>query len=66
MEGRIVERERYQELKRIFLDALELTGKNREGFLEQTCGADEELRRLVEELLAEHATLNRADHEHGE
>ncbi len=61
-----MERERYQELKRVFLEALELTGRDREDFLERACGGDEELQRFVEELLAEHATLSRADREHEE
>ena len=65
-EGRSVERDRYQQLKRIFRDASELAGEAREEFLEQACAGDEEMRHDALDLLLEHEALRRADREHSE
>jgi serine/threonine-protein kinase len=47
--------ERWQQIKGLFAAALELPAQEREAFLENACGADAELRREVEKLLASFA-----------
>ncbi len=44
--------QRWQEIDRIFADALECEPAERAAFLEEACGGDEELRKEVESLLA--------------
>jgi serine/threonine protein kinase len=46
--------ERYQQIGRIYHSALEMELERRAAFLNKACGADEELRRRVEALLAAH------------
>ena len=58
-----MERDRYQQLKRIFLEAVELAEEDRAAFVADACVGDEELRRHVEVLLGEHAVLSRGDGE---
>ena len=45
--------ERYQQIKKVALAALELEGGQRTEFLDKECGSDNELRREVERLLEE-------------
>ena len=52
-----MDRERYQKLKQVFLEALELSREEREAFVRQACHGDEELRCTAEKLLADHAEL---------
>jgi len=46
--------ERYQQIGKLFDEALELTSEQRAVWLEEVCGADAELRAEVEKLLANH------------
>jgi serine/threonine protein kinase len=46
--------ERYQQIKAIFYSALEAPPSERAAFLNEACGADAELRREVESLIASH------------
>ena len=46
--------ERFQQVEQLYYRALELTSAERAGFLTEACGADDELRREVESLLAAH------------
>ena len=41
----------------LFTEALKLPAREREAFLERSCGSDKELRRKVEALLGAHARL---------
>ena len=43
--------ERWREAEAIFQETADLEGSARSAFLEKSCGADEELRRAVEDLL---------------
>src|SRR5512144_3080370 len=45
-------KERWHDIERVFESAVDLDGDERTQFLEQTCGADEALRREVESLLS--------------
>ena len=47
---------RHTEVKRIFLEAVELDGERRDRFLDQQCGEDHQLRKEVESLLSYHST----------
>ncbi len=47
--------ERWAEIKRVYTDALEREGPERDSFLDRACGSDTELRREVESLLRESA-----------
>jgi predicted ATPase/serine/threonine protein kinase len=46
--------ERYETVEQLFHEALELSRGSRSAFLSRACGADEDLRREVESLLAAH------------
>jgi serine/threonine-protein kinase len=46
--------ERWQQIERLYHDALELAPEYRLAFLDQACAGDDELRREVESLLASH------------
>jgi serine/threonine protein kinase len=46
--------ERWQEIEQLCHSALELESNRREAFLKEACAGDEELRREVESLLAQH------------
>src|SRR5205823_12768393 len=48
--------QRHQQIKRLFLAAVELAPGEIESFLEKACGEDAELRAEVESLLANHRT----------
>ena len=48
---------RWAEVKAVFHSAFERSREERQAFVLSACGSDEELRREVESLLAEHATL---------
>jgi len=56
-------RERYQRLQAIFDEAVELEGDKRRGFLESACAEDDELRRDVEQLLAQDEHEDRGEFE---
>jgi hypothetical protein len=45
--------QRWNQVERLYYAALEQVSSRRSAFLEQACGADEELRREVESLLAQ-------------
>ena len=45
---------RYERMKELFLDAVELPREQRRDFLETSCGDDPDMRRQVESLLAYH------------
>jgi len=47
--------ERWAEIKRVYIGALEREDDERQSFLDQACGSDAELRREVESLLRESA-----------
>jgi hypothetical protein len=51
-----VKQNRHAEVKRIFLEAVELVGEQRDRFLDQQCGDDPQLREEVESLLSYHNT----------
>src|SRR5262245_24627405 len=44
--------ERWQEIKRLYLTALEKEAAQRAAFLDQVCAGDDDLRREIESLLA--------------
>jgi hypothetical protein len=46
--------ERHQQVKRLFLAAVELTPPEVGSYLDETCGADVALRQEVESLLSHH------------
>ena len=46
--------ERYEQIGRLYHEAVELASEERAAFLDRACGADEELRREVESLVAAH------------
>src|SRR5262245_22415282 len=46
---------RWRRMFEVFADALERSADEREAFLLAACGSDEELRREIDELLAQHA-----------
>ncbi|MGH9767780.1 MAG: serine/threonine-protein kinase [Blastocatellia bacterium] len=45
---------RWKQIKEVYDRALDLRGEEREGFLAEACGGDDDLRREVESLLAAH------------
>jgi len=49
-----VKRDRYAQIRRIFLDACQLAGDQRERFLDQACGGDSALREEVVSLMRHH------------
>jgi serine/threonine protein kinase len=51
--------QRWEQVERLYYAALEQTDNRRSGFLEQVCGADEDLRREVESLLAQGETAGK-------
>lgn len=52
MEGISVEQEQWQQIEKLFYEAMELPSEEREAFLRQACAGDEELHREVQALLA--------------
>ena len=51
--------ERYQQIRRVFMEARELDQAAREAYLVESCGDDAELRAEVEKLLADEATATK-------
>lgn len=51
-----MEPERWPQIEKLYHAALELEGGGRAAFLEEACGADHDLRREVESLLASDAS----------
>ncbi len=45
---------RWKQIKEVYDRALDLCGNERDGFLAEACGDDDDLRREVESLLAAH------------
>src|SRR5262245_39601746 len=50
----MMDAKRWEQIKEVYDRALDLSGDEREGFLSEACGDDDDLRREVESLLAAH------------
>jgi hypothetical protein len=56
-----VQRDRYQQIRKIFLEAVLREKEDRTGFFEDACGDDSDLKREVEELLRHHDALEQGE-----
>jgi protein kinase-like protein len=54
LKGSVMDASRWKKIKEVYDRALDLSGDEREGFLAEACGGDDDLRREVETLLAAH------------
>ncbi len=54
--------ERWQQIERLYHDALELAPEYRLAFLDRACAGDDELRREIESLLASHDDAGTLEH----
>jgi hypothetical protein len=54
-----VQPDRYRQIGKIFLEAIECSAKDRTRFLDEVCRDDDDLRREVEELLQHHDELSK-------
>ena len=56
-----MERELFQRIRRLFLDAVQLSGKEREAFLREAVRRDAEAGAIVAALLEEHDALGQSE-----
>jgi hypothetical protein len=53
-----VQRDRYQQIRKIFLEAIQREKEDCARFLDEACGDDDDLKRELEELLRHHDELS--------